>query len=296
MIIHTRPELTTERIDEIKQTITDNPEMGRSKISQNICEKWNWRTPAGYKDIACRDMLRKLERNGIIKLPPAKNRSRTSSKKKSIKHLAHENKPITNALTDLLPLRVEIINGGMALNEFKSLIDQYHYLKFDRAIGENMKYMIYERGGQPVACMLFGSAAWSCADRDKYIGWDKTQRKENLMYITANTRFLILPGVSVPYLASHILSIITKRISKDWEGKYGHCLYAMETYVDKSRYRGVCYRAANWVHVGRTTGRGRDGGHHNAIIPEKDVYIYPLAKKFKKKLAAQERAEVTNEL
>ena len=135
-----------------------------------------------------------------------------------------------------------------------------------------------------MACLLFGSAAWSCRDRDIYIGWGKEQRRYNLNLVTNNVRFLVLPWVRVPHLASHILSLITKRISADWEQKYGHQVFLLETFVEVSRFRGTCYRAANWVCVGRTTGRGRDGGHHNAILPVKDIYLYPLDADYQSKL------------
>jgi len=168
---------------------------------------------------------------------------------------------------------------------FKSLLDQFHYLKFDRAIGENMKYMIYSRDGRPLSCLMFGSAAWSCRERDSFIGWDKSGRMRGLSLMTNNSRFLVLPWVNVPHLASHILSLIAKRISSDWELKYGHGLCLLETFVECGRFKGTCYKAANWINVGRTTGRGRDGGHHNAILPQKDVYLYPLVTCFRQALS-----------
>ena len=287
MAIITKPELTDKRIDEIRQAITKHPEMGRSRLSQYICELWGWQSLNGQiKDIACREMLSSLDKVGAIELPPARNRSRAASNKTGAKWLVHENNPVECSLKEISPLNIEIVSG-VGLEEFKSLIDQFHYLGFGQTIGENMKYIIRGKDGIPLACMLFGSAAWSCADRDKYIGWGKEERKENLMFLTANTRFLILPGVRVPYLASHILSIIAKCISRDWELKYGHNLYALETYVERRRFVGTVYKAANWVYVGKTTGRGRDGGHHDAILPEKDIYLFPLCRNFRKKLGGK---------
>jgi hypothetical protein len=141
-----------------------------------------------------------------------------------------------------------------------------------------MAYMIYSNNNQILSCLLFGSPAWSCRDRDAFIGWSKEDRRSNLIMTTNNVRFVILPFVNVPHLASHILSIISKRISSDWERKYGHSIYLLETFVEVGRFKGTCYKAANWINVGRTTGRGRNGGHHNAIVPYKDIYLYPLAK------------------
>lgn len=165
--------------------------------------------------------------------------------------------------------------------QFKSLIDQYHYLGFDRCISESMAYMVYDSDGKILSCLLFGSAAWSCRDRDVFIGWGKEDRRANLIMTTNNSRFLILPWVNVPHLASHILSVIAKRVSGDWEQKYGHPICLLETFVETDRFKGTCYKAANWLSVGKTTGRGRNGGHSKAIVPVKDIYLYPLAKNWR---------------
>jgi hypothetical protein len=279
-----RPEITTERIDEIKRLIADNPNITRTHLSLRLCEVWGWQSPSGQpKDISCRDMLRALDKAGTITLPASKTPSRQSGRTYPVKHLDHNVTPIECELPRLLPLDVEIVSGAGALEEFKSWIDQYHYLAWDRTIGENMKYIIRSREGAPLACLLFGSAAWSCKDRDQWIGWDKQKRVRGLPFLTNNSRFLVLPGVRVPYLASHILSRVARRISLDWAAKYGHVLYALETFVETSRFRGVCYRAANWIHVGATVGRGRDGGHHHQTVPVKDIYLYPLHKNFRQK-------------
>jgi len=285
MDILNRPEITEKRIMEIKNIIAENPEKNRTQISRLICIAWGWQSANGYlKEISCRDMLRELDKSGSIKLPPPMSTPRIKGKRSSILHLEHDMKPIECRLKEQLPLKVQIVEGREMTLEFKSYIDQFHYLHFDRTIGENMKYQVYGRDGATLACMLFGSAAWSCAGRDKYIGWYKEQREKNLMNITANTRFLIFPWVHIPCLASHLLSVISKRISNDWEMKYGHPVYCLETYVEIGRFRGTSYKSANWVHVGKTSGRGRNGGHHNAILPEKDVYLLPLCKEFRKKL------------
>jgi hypothetical protein len=229
-------------------------------------------------------MLRALDKVGKIVLPEPRTTACRAGTIMKIKHLAHDETLIVDSLKDLRPLQVEIVLSKDKLTEFKSYIDQFHYLGFDRYIGEHMAYMVYSCDGIALSCLLFGSAAWSCRDRDIYIGWGKEQRKHRLNWITNNVRFLVLPWVRVPHLASHILSLITKRISTDWEQKYGHPVLLLETFVEISRFRGVCYRAANWIRIGRTTGRGRDGGHHNAILPVKDIYLYPLDPDYKSKL------------
>jgi len=250
-----------------------------------LCELWDWRVPGGtVKDISCRDMLRALDKAGRITLPAPKNMNWQSPRKKTA-HLNHDMTAIACGLRNLRPLKIEAIERGAALAEFKSLIDQYHYLGFGRTVGENMKYIVRSDGGRPLACLLFGSAAWSCRDRDEYIGWSGEQRIARLPMLTNNTRFLVMPNVNVPHLASHTLSLISRRISADWEEKYGHPILLLETFVD-GRFRGTCYRAAGWIRVGRTAGRGRDDRHHARALPEKDVYLLPLARHWKKRLLA----------
>jgi hypothetical protein len=183
-----------------------------------------------------------------------------------------------------MPLQIEIPSEVDETAQFKSYISQFHYLSFDRTVGENIKYIVKSNDGRVLACLLFGSAAWSCKDRDNYLGWDKELRKSSLNLLTANTRFLVFPWVRVPSLASHILAQIMRRISDDWDLRYGHKLLAVETYVDTSRFAGTCYRAANWKKVGSTTGRGRVGGHNHAVLPQKDIYLYILDRHGIKKL------------
>lgn len=280
-----RPEITDEKIELIKRLIEENPNMGRSRLSEVLCEKWDWRSSNGKtKSMSCRDLLLSLEKAGKIVLPERKTTPRRAGDRKKILHLEHDQTPITCNLKELRPLQVEIVSSKDKLVEFKSYIDQFHYLAFDRYIGEHMAYMIRSRDGVVLSCLLFGSAAWSCRDRDRYIGWGKEQRSRSLNYLTNNVRYLVNPWVRVPCLASHILSLITKRISADWEAKYGHPIYALETFVEVDRFRAVCYRAANWIRVGSTTGRGRDGGHHHSILPVKDIYFYPLDAEFRQKL------------
>jgi hypothetical protein len=169
------------------------------------------------------------------------------------------------------------------MEEFKSMLDQHHYLGYDRTIGENMKYVIRSRDGAFLACLLFGSAAWKCRDRDAYIGWSQEQRCERLYMLTNNVRFLVPEWVRVPCLASHALSLASRRLSADWEAKYGHPVHLLETFVD-GRFSGTCYQAANWIRVGRTTGRGRNDRLHERALPEKDIYLLPLNRRWRESL------------
>jgi len=288
MTIHRRPEITDKLIALIRQVIADNPDKGRSRLSIMLCEILDWRDHKGKtKDMSCRDMLAALARAGKITLPAPKSRARRPGDSKGVEHLIHDETPIKCKLKELQPLRVEAAATKADWQQIKSYIDQYHYLRFNRCVGESMAYLVHSYEGKPLASLLFGSSAWSCRDRDTFIGWRKEDRRKNLFMTTNNSRFIILPWVNVPYLASHILSIISKRITADWEQKYGHPIYLLETFVESGRFKGTCYQAANWIHVGKTTGRGRNGGHNNAIVPLKEIYLYPLTKTWRSMLTGE---------
>lgn len=293
MSIYRRPEITDERIDFIRQLIAANPDKGRTSLSIMLCEIWDWRDSNGRtKDMSCRDMLTALDRAGKITLPAPRCILRRPGDSKGVKHLIHDETPINCKLKELQPLGVEVVTSKADWQQMKSYIDQYHYLKFDRCISESMAYLVCSHDGKPLAGLLFGSPAWSCRDRDAFIGWAKEDRRDNLIMTTNNSRFVIFPWVNVPHLASHILSIISKRISADWVRKYGHAICLLETFVEAGRFKGTCYKAANWIHVGRTTGRGRNGGHNNAILPIKDIYLYPLSKAWRAVLLGEKAGEM----
>jgi len=281
-----RPAITLERIEEINKLIEANPEWSRSKLSQELCMIWDWRGENGQiKDISCRDVLRALDTKGEIKLPKRRpGGRRLKGGADEIALMLHDIRPIEESLTELKPLTLEVVVGKNNLMEFKSYVAQYHYLGYDRNIGENIKYFVRDKQGRILACLAYGSAAWKCEGRDTFIGWSSDKRKEKLRYMTNNSRYLIFPWVKVPCLASHILSLVCRQISKDWIIKYGHPLYMLETFVECERFQGTCYKAANWIHVGKTTGRGRDSKSSSAILPVKDIYVYPLDKRFRELL------------
>jgi len=281
-----RPEITPERIEQINKLITDNPDWHRTKISQELCQLWGWIGENGQiKDVSCRDVLRALDSVGKIKLPQRRTYGRTKGGAETVAFMLHDILPIETALANLTPLTVEVVKDKHSLMEFKSYIAQYHYLGYDRSIGENIKYFVYDCTGRCIACLMFGSAAWSCKGRDEFIGWSKSSRNAtSLRYITNNSRFLIFPWIKVLHLASHILSLVSRRISTDWVMKYGHPVYLLETFVECDRFKGTCYKAANWILVGKTTGRGRNSESMIGKLPVKDVYLYPLHKRFLEKL------------
>ena len=270
----------------IRSLLVEQPAWGRTRLSAELCRLWDWRNAQGQpKDMAARTLLLKLEHAGHIRLPPRQRPSSNAFRNRRAPAVPPAPKPIGGPLRELRPLTVSIVAAGSAdLGLFNGLLAAYHYLGHRNTVGENLRYLVRDRYGRPVACALFGSAAWRCADRDAYIGWDRAVRERNLQGLTNNTRFLVLPWVGVPHLASHVLGLLARRIGADWQSKYGHPVQALETFVERGRFRGSCYRAANWVWVGQTRGRTRQDRQHVLQAPVKDVFVYPLQPDFRKAL------------
>ncbi len=280
-------ELGAEQIGLIRDLPAEHPQWCRTRLSQELCRRWEWRNAQGrIKDMACRTLLLKLERTGLIQLPKRRGPSPNGARNRHVPLVTHVTDPIHGALGELRPLRVNVVEPGSAeLGLFNCLLARYHYLGHRNTVGENIRYLARDCRGRVVGCALFGSAAWKCAARDGWIGWERGAREKNLGLLTNNTRFLVLPWVNVPHLASHLLGIIARRIRSDWQAKYGHPVHALETFVDQ-RFRGTCYRAANWVRLGETTGRTRNDREGRIRASVKDVYLYPLIAKFRRELCA----------
>ena len=237
--------------------------------------------------LAQRTLLLKLERAGHIRLPKRRRKSTNGLRNRNAPLVAHATAPIRGALRQLRPLALSVVDSSSKdLRLFNCLLSRYHYLGHRNTVGENIRYLVRDRAGRPVGCALFGSAAWKCAARDAWIGWDRGTREANLGLLTNNTRFLVLPWVEVPHLASHLLACLARRIRADWQSKYGHPIHALETFVDRSRFRGTCYKAANWVKLGPTQGRTRNDRNHCLSTSVKDVYLYPLIQGFRRELCA----------
>ena len=277
---------------QVQRLLTEHPEWSRYRLSRHLATLWDWRTLTGQlKDMAARTLLLKLERRGWIELPARRcaspNRMRHKWVAPSARPVAQE--PITDPLATLQPLTLREVSppqGGEARVLFEALLHQHHYLSHRSPVGENLQYLVEDRAGRPLACVLFGAAAWQCRARDQAIGWDAATRQRRLGYVTNNTRFLIVPWARVPHLASHVLGRIARRLSADWERKYGHPIYLLETFVDPSRFQGTCYQAANWRQVGQTTGRTRQNKTMVAQAPPKTVWLYPLREDFRQALCA----------
>lgn len=284
MVIQGRS-ISIKDIQFIRELIEKNPCWKRTRISKELCKKWNWYTSYGQmKDMACRTLLVKLERSGYITLPPSQNPKINSYRNKDIQYVLHPSDPIQTELKTLLPIHWVVISEKQHLDLFKTFISLYHYLGYCGTVGENIKYMAFDRRGNPLACFLFGSAAWKVEPRDSFIGWDAKTRKRNLAFITNNMRFLLLPWVQVKHLASHLLGKIVRRISDDWIENYKHPIHLLETFVEQGRFSGTSYKAANWIYVGKTKGRTRNDRHTSIHVPIKDIYLYPLSKTYREKL------------
>jgi hypothetical protein len=273
-------------ISVIEKLLGENPGWGRTRLSVKLCELWDWRAPNGQlKDMACRNLLLRLEQAGRIRLPPRQRKSTNADRNHSPPWVPHASDSIEGPLKTLLPLQITCVATGCEQDRlFRYLVAHHHYLGCRNVAGENMKYLIYSCDGRILACMLFGAAAWKSAPRDGHIGWSPSVRARNLHYVTNNARFLIVPWVKVANLASHSLSCVVRRVGQDWLDKYAHPLYLLETFVDRSRYRGTCYQAANWVCTGQTTGRTRNDRYQRIRTSRKDLYVYPLVRQYRNRL------------
>jgi hypothetical protein len=232
-----------------------------------------------------RGLLLMLHRTGEIELPEIRFRPRNPLVERERPALMlTDATPMTAPLNELRPIELQQVRrtGDEAL--FNSLMEQHHYLGYEQPVGEHLKYLVWAQG-RPVACLAWSSAPRHLGSRDRYIGWSMDARKRNIGLIAYNTRFLILPWVKTPHLASHILSRVTRALSRDWERMYGHPVYFVETFIDPDRFRGTCYRAANWMLLGPTTGRGKDDLTHRQNRSIKQVLGLPLTRKFRELLS-----------
>jgi len=277
--------ITKADLDSIQIAVNEHWNKGRTPISQILCQQWNWVQPNGSLcDMVARGYMLALYRAGYITLPPKKqNPSNPFLLRKKPDVIGIESLPVNTNLKTLLPLKFVQVRRTSSEALFNSLIQEYHYLGYTQPVGEHLKYLIYAKD-KVVAAIAFSSAPRHIGPRDAFIGWDQHTRKQNIHLICYNIRFLILPWVSVKYLASHILSKVSKILSGDWEKLYNHRLYYIETFVDTERFLGTCYRAANWIYLGKTKGLGKDSMDKKVNRSIKDIYGYPLTKDFRKHL------------
>jgi hypothetical protein len=281
--------LTSDDVAFINRLIGENPSDSRWALSKKLCRAWNWVQPNGaLKDMVCRGLMLELHRAGHIRLPAKKHHvnnpfvNRTKPAKVTIDH-----SPVIGKLSDIKPLRFCQVRRTGLEKLYNSLIEHYHYLGYCHPVGEQLKYIVYSQQ-RPIACLAWSSAPRHIGCRDRFIGWSAHSRKAHIHLLVYNTRFLILPWVQVRCIASHILARMAKIVCEDWKAIYRHPIYYLETFVDKQRFAGTCYKAANWIYLGDTTGRGKNDHTNKANRSIKAVWGYPLSKHFRTLLSRGE--------
>jgi hypothetical protein len=269
----------SEDLAQIRRLLAEHPRWSRWRLSRHLAQQWQWRSSSGQlKDMAARTLLLKLHQRGQIALPA---RKRQPARRVPNQHYdlfdSVRPGPLERPLAAVLPLQIEVVEPGQTgYKLFQRYLVQHHYLGYGGPVGENVGYLVRDPQGRELACVLFGAAAWKAAARDQWIGWSAEQRARALQFIATNSRFLVLPWVRIACLASCLLGQIARRINADWQRKYGHRLHLLESFVQVDRFAGTCYRAANWIEVGRTVGRTRQDRYNNIQAPIKAVYVYPF--------------------
>ncbi len=270
----------------IRELIAHHPEASRRSLSKKLCEAWDWRQANGaLRDMVCRGLMLALHRGGHINLPPVRLRARNPLvERRKPAPVVVATEPVDCELAELRPLEFRQVRRSSQERLFNGLIEQYHYLGYTQPVGEHLKYLVLAKD-RPIACLAWSSAPRHLAPRDRFIGWSPEARRRNVRGLAYNSRFLILPWVRVPDLASHILGTMARVLSAEWERLYAHPIYYLESFIDPSRFRGTCYRAATWLWLGRTTGRGHNAPTKRATQPVKEVLGYPLERRFRERLS-----------
>jgi Druantia protein DruA len=278
--------VTAQDLEFIGEFIKEHPGLSRRRLSAQLCEAWQWKQANGALcDMVCRGLLLMLHRAGEIELPPVRQISLNPFVRRvRPAPVLIDQTPLTGALSEVKPVAIQQVRRTAHESLFNSLIEHHHYLGYEQPVGEHLKYLIWAQG-RPIACLAWSSAPRHLGSRDRYIGWSATARRRNIGLVAYNTRFLILPWIRVPHLASHILGRVVRRLSHDWERMYGHPIYFAETFIDPARFRGTCYRAANWRSLGMTTGRGKASTSKRPNRSFKEVLGYPLTPRFRELLS-----------
>jgi hypothetical protein len=270
---------------QIRELIAAQPTASRRELSRLLCEQWDWRQANGaLRDMVCRSLMLELHRAEEITLPPVRFRTRNPlAERARPAKVTVDTTPIRCDLRTLPRLDIRQVRRTVEEPLLRGLLEEHHYLGYTQPVGEQLKYLV-SAGDRPLACFTWSSAPRHLAPRDRFIGWKPEVRRRNIHGVAYNSRFLILPWVFVPHLASHLLGAVTRRLSSDWNELYGHPIHFVETFIHRERFAGTCYRAANWVPLGMTKGRGKDDLTHRANRPLKEVLGLPLSKRFREEL------------
>lgn len=283
-------EVGSADLERIRGWLELQPQWSRRRLSEELARHWDWRSPTGQlKDIAARDLLNRLEARGLIRLPARQRRGgrqtprALGSQAQGNLDWAPRGPTRQRPICELLPLSWHPAQPERA--QVARYLAEHHYLGYPDTLGQ-IHYLVRDRHGQDVACLLFGPAAWKVAARDEFIGWSSSQRQSRLAHLVNNSRFLILPWIQTPHLASHLLAQAVRRLRVDWPTRHGLPVWLVETFVETERFSGVCYRAANWIKVGQTRGRTRNDRQHLRNAPRKDVYLLSLTAEWQQRLCA----------
>ena len=281
MTVYCGRHFSAEELLAIRALIEQNPTLKRTPLSRRICAQLGWTQPNGaLKAMTCRVALLRMQAEGLIQLPPSQNPKNGRRPPVPLTTATDPQPPVCRAVHELPPLTVQPVNTPASARLCNEYLARYHYLGYTPLSGSQMRYEIFA-GSQRVAFISFGASAWKLAARERFIGWDESQRQRNLPLVINNARFLVLPWIQSKGLASKILSLLARQLPHDWQQRYGYRPVLLETFVENPRHRGTCYKAANWIHVGQTTGRGKKSLQHQPILPVKDIWLYPLCKNFR---------------
>ncbi len=274
---------STAEVERIRALTATEPH--RQAVARAVCQEFGWLKPdGGLKVMSCKVALLKMERDGLITLPPPLHPYRQLRDHRTAE--AEAQIPITGSCGDITDL--ELLQPASRAQSYlwNELMARYHYLGYQLLPGAQIRYLVYGGGGRLLGALGFGAAAWKTAPRDRFIGWTPQQQRARLHLVVNNARFLILPWVSVRYLASHVLARAARQLPADWQARYAYRPLLLETFVERPRFTGTCYRAANWTLVGQTQGRGKLDRHTLRDKPIKDIYLYPLDRRFREILTA----------
>lgn len=277
--------VTEEDVELIRRLIAEEPTASRRNLSKRVCDAWGWYQANGVAcDLVCRGLLLTLERAGHLELPPVRFRpANPLARRRRPPRVEVDTTPVRCRLSELGTLTYRQVRRTPEEALFNSVLEHYHYLGYTQPVGAHLKYLVLA-GDRPLAALSFSSPPRHLAPRDRYIGWSAEARRRNLPRVAYNPRFLILPWVEVRHLASHVLGAMARRLPADWHRSYGHDLQFLETFIDPELYRGTCYRAANWVVLGETTGRGHNAPTKKKTRSIKQVLGYPLSRRFRELL------------
>jgi hypothetical protein len=277
---------TPHEIEQIRDLLRERPDLNRAALSRVVCEQLGWMKDDGKpKDMSCRVAMLAMHRQGLIVLPPPLKRNGNGRRRPLVTEASAPREHISLPAGSIGRIRLQLITSRKDSFLWNELIERHHYLGYQPLPGAQLRYFVFA-DAHLVAALGFGAAAWKVRPRDAFIGWSPQVREKNLGLVANNARFLIMPWVASKNLASKILAIVARRLPPDWEARYAQKPVLLETFVEQQRFKGTCYRAANWIHVGKTQGRGKLDRFNQFALPVKDIFLYPLEKKFREVLCS----------